>query len=216
MSLEKVWLLQWESRGRHSGCAVKQPFWPLLCIWGRQTGLSPLLLLKFSSLGSLFVNHLSLYVAKSREKNKLPWNSSLSHCHGTGIRIWHLGLTSFLGISEVLTSKPFIHPLCPQIPQAAWAVLAPCLPLTGQKFSPLLLHQGTRRKHWNPSQKGGRAKQIPCFKLQLQRNTEHEAGDGGSHQLHLGINTFLPGTANPWTGFGLHAGKILISAKKKP
>lgn len=36
-------------------------------------GLNLLLkLLKFSSLGSLFVNHLSLYVGKSREKNKLP------------------------------------------------------------------------------------------------------------------------------------------------
>lgn len=36
-------------------------------------GLNLLLkLLKFSSLGSLFVNHLSLHVGKSREKNKLP------------------------------------------------------------------------------------------------------------------------------------------------
>lgn len=36
-------------------------------------GLNLLLkLLKFSSLGCLFVNHLLLYVGKSREKNKLP------------------------------------------------------------------------------------------------------------------------------------------------
>lgn len=27
-----------------------------------------------------------------------------------------------------------------------------------------------------------------CSLVQLQRNTEHEAGDGGSHQFHLGWN----------------------------
>lgn len=62
-----VWLPE------HWVCSERTLLATAVCLGEANLGLNLLLkLLKFSSWGSLIVNHLSLYVAKSREKNKLP------------------------------------------------------------------------------------------------------------------------------------------------
>lgn len=98
--------------------------------------------------------------------------------------------------------RPFINLFWPQIPRATWTVLAPHLPLTGQTGNPAHCSfskepeentKNTKIPHRRVGE-AGRSHVSSCSSVQLQRNTGHEAGDGGSH-WNMGFEKcFIPST----------------------
>ena len=95
----------------------------------------------------------------------------------------------------------------------------PALHWADQKSSPLPLQQRnigeTIKILHRRTGESRRCHVSKCSLVQLQRNTEHKAGDGGSHRFCVEINTLLHGIANLLKRGWLHAGKKLISAKPK-